>query len=98
VQPYLKCLDVNLETVTWVWPPANDVEQARWVVSTTWNVCGKERATATTAIIDVLHAAGSYPTEDQERKAADRYRSGTAYAVYLLRFVKMGKFEAFKGI
>lgn len=96
--PYLQCLNENLETVTWVWPQGNDVEQARWVVGTTWDVCSKERTVATMAIVEVLHTAGSYPTVDDERKAADRYRSGRAYALYLLRFMKIGKFEAFKGI
>ncbi len=96
--PYFHCLADNLETVTWVWPQGNDIEQARWVVSTTWDVCAKERAAATAAMVNVFHEARSYSTLDDEQVGADRYRSGIAYALYSLRFMKMGKFEAFKGI
>lgn len=98
-KPYLSCLAEALDTVTWVWPnDGKDAEHISWVLQTTWDTCSFERTKATADIIKGLHDNGGYSSPEQEANAAERYRSGVASALYLVRFMKMGKSQALNSL
>jgi hypothetical protein len=96
--PYFTCVGDNLFTVTDIWPTGDDIEHARWVVDTVWSACSKERIVATAAIEGVFQKTNQYATPEDVRKAADRYRSGVTTAIFAVRFMKIGKFAAFKAL
>ncbi len=96
--PYFTCVSENLLTLTSIWPSGDDIENVRWVVDTVWSVCSKERAVATVAIAGVFQNTNQYATPEDVRKAADRYRSGVTTAIFGVRFMKIGKFVAFKAL
>lgn len=96
--PYFTCVSDHLLTVTNIWPAGDDIENARWVVDTVWSACSKERLVATAAIEGVFQKTNQYATPEDVRKAADRYRSGVATAIFAVRFMKIGKFAAFKAL
>ena len=43
-----------------------------------------------------MRSSGNYASPKDEVKAAHRYRSGVAVAMYSLRFMQVGKMAAFK--
>lgn len=98
LRPYDACLRENLDLVTSLWPEGNDAEHAKFVLDTTWDVCAAERRSVTDALTTVMRSSGNYASPQDEVKAAQRYRSGVAVAMYTVRFMQIGRMAALKAL